>query len=102
MISVVIVTFWWTLGFNCTVSGWAAGDTRGVLRGCGHRRGRILPADALYNDTTVVAHHLPHLVLQILASLVVFDQIYIMNTSGGLNYTATRPVIQYIYEQGFT
>jgi multiple sugar transport system permease protein len=42
------------------------------------------------------------LVLQILASLVVFDQMYIMNTSGGLNYTATRPIIQYIYEQGFT
>ena len=40
--------------------------------------------------------------LQIFSSLNVFDQIYIMNTSGGLNYTATRPIIQYIYEQGFT
>jgi multiple sugar transport system permease protein len=39
-------------------------------------------------------------VLQILASLKVFDQIFLL-TAGGPNFS-TRPVIQYIYEQGFT
>ena len=37
---------------------------------------------------------------QILASLKIFDQIYLM-TYGGPNF-ATRPIIQYIYESGFT
>src|SRR5215208_1609609 len=41
--------------------GRAAGDPRGTLRGWGPRRGRILPADALYYDTAIVAHHVPHL-----------------------------------------
>jgi multiple sugar transport system permease protein len=39
-------------------------------------------------------------VLQILASMKIFDQIYLM-TEGGPNF-ATRPIIQYIYESGFT
>lgn len=40
------------------------------------------------------------LILQVLASLKVFDQIYQM-TGGGPN-GSTRPVIQYMYETGFT
>jgi multiple sugar transport system permease protein len=39
-------------------------------------------------------------VLQIIASLKIFDQIYLM-TSGGPDF-ATRPAIQYIYDVGFT
>jgi multiple sugar transport system permease protein len=39
-------------------------------------------------------------VLQLVASLKIFDQIYLM-TVGGPNF-ATRPIIQYIYETGFT
>jgi len=39
-------------------------------------------------------------VLQIIASLKLFDQAYIM-TSGGPNFS-TRPVLEYIYDQGFT
>jgi hypothetical protein len=38
--------------------------------------------------------------LQIIASLKVFDQIYIM-TSGGPNF-ATRSILEYIYDVGFT
>jgi len=41
-------------------------------------------------------------VLQILASLKMFDQIYVMYTQGGLNYPVTRPIIGYVYTQGFT
>jgi multiple sugar transport system permease protein len=39
-------------------------------------------------------------ILQVLASLKVFDQIYVM-TNGGPG-GVTRPVVQYIFESGFT
>jgi multiple sugar transport system permease protein len=39
-------------------------------------------------------------VLQVIASLKVFDQMYIM-TSGGPNYS-TRSMLQYVYDLGFT
>jgi multiple sugar transport system permease protein len=103
MISVVIATVWWTLGFNFIlylaglqeipqeVYDAAATDGAGRLA---QIRWITIP---LLTRTTILI-----LTLQIFASLNVFDQIYIMNTSGGLNYTATRPVIQYVYEQGFT
>ncbi len=38
--------------------------------------------------------------LQILASLKVFDQIYIL-TKGGPN-GSTRPILEYVYDVGFT
>ena len=40
------------------------------------------------------------IVLQIIASLKIFDQPYIM-TGGGPNY-ATRPALEYVYDMGFT
>ncbi len=103
MISVVIATVWWTLGFNFIlylaglqeipqeVYDAAAVDGAGPLA---QVRWITIP---LLTRTTILI-----ITLQIFASLNVFDQIYIMNTSGGLNYTATRPIIQYVYEQGFT
>jgi multiple sugar transport system permease protein len=103
MISVVIVTVWWTLGFNFVL--YLAGLQEipeeyyeaAALDGAGsYQQTRYITLPLLSRTTFLI------LVLQILASLVVFDQIYIMNTQGGLNYTATRPAIQYIYEQGFT
>jgi multiple sugar transport system permease protein len=39
-------------------------------------------------------------VLQVIASLKIFDQVYLM-TAGGPNY-ATRTAIEYIYDTGFT
>ena len=102
MISVVIATVWWTLGFNFIlylaglqeipqdVYDAASVDGAGPLA---QVRWITIP---LLTRTTILI-----LTLQIFASLNVFDQIYIMNTQGGLNYTATRPIIQYVYEQGF-
>src|SRR3712207_9439735 len=48
----------------------------------------------LGRTTTLVA------VLQVIASLKVFDQMYIM-TSGGPNFS-TRSILQYVYDEGFT
>src|SRR5215212_1498395 len=103
MISVAIATVWWTLGFNFVL--YLAGLQEipeeyyeaAALDGAGsYQQTRYITLPLLSRTTFLI------LVLQILASLVVFDQIYIMNTQGGLNYTATRPAIQYIYEQAFT
>jgi multiple sugar transport system permease protein len=103
MISVVIATVWWTLGFNFVL--YLAGlqeipqelyDASAVDGAGPLSQVRWITVPLLARTTILIV------TLQIFSSLNVFDQIYIMNTSGGLNYTVTRPIIQYVYEQGFT
>jgi multiple sugar transport system permease protein len=103
MLSVVIATVWWTLGFNFVL--YLAGlqeipqelyDASAVDGAGPLSQVRWITVPLLARTTILIV------TLQIFASLNVFDQIYIMNTSGGLNYTVTRPIIQYVYEQGFT
>jgi multiple sugar transport system permease protein len=55
---------------------------------------RQITIPLLARTTTLVT------VLQVIASLKVFDQMYIM-TSGGPNFS-TRSALQYIYDLGFT
>jgi multiple sugar transport system permease protein len=101
MIAVVIATVWWTLGFNFVL--FLAGLQEiprdlfeaAALDGAGpwqQIRRITLP---LLMPTTVLV-----VVLQVIASLKVFDQIYLL-LQGGPNFS-TRPAIQYIYETGFT
>ena len=103
MISVVITTVWWTIGFNFVL--YLAGLQEipqelyeaAALDGAGAAaQTRFITIPLLARTTFLVV------VLQVLSSLNVFDQIYIMNTQGGLNYDATRTIIQYVYETGFT
>jgi multiple sugar transport system permease protein len=103
MLSVVIATVWWTLGFNFVL--YLAGlqeipqelyDASAVDGAGPLSQVRWITVPLLARTTILIV------TLQIFSSLNVFDQIYIMNTSGGLNYTVTRPIIQYVYEQGFT
>jgi ABC-type sugar transport system permease subunit len=103
MLSVVIATVWWTLGFNFVL--YLAGlqeipqelyDASAVDGAGALSQVRWITVPLLARTTILIV------TLQIFSSLNVFDQIYIMNTSGGLNYTVTRPIIQYVYEQGFT
>ncbi len=101
MPSLVLTTLWWTVGFNFLLY-LAALQTipqdlyeASALDGAGwwkQLRHVTLP---MLRRTTVLI-----LVLQLLASLKVFDQVYLM-TQGGPNH-ATRPVIQYVYETSFT
>jgi multiple sugar transport system permease protein len=101
MPSLVLTTLWWTVGFNFLLY-LAALQTiprdlyeASALDGAGwwkQLRHVTLP---MLRRTTVLI-----LILQVLASLKVFDQIYLM-TQGGPNH-ATRPVIQYVYETSFT
>jgi multiple sugar transport system permease protein len=101
MISIVITTVWWTVGFNFLLylaalqavprHLYEAAELDGAS--AWHRL-RHITLPMLRNTTVVVV------VLQLLASLKIFDQIYIM-TSGGPD-GATRPILQYVYDQGFT
>jgi multiple sugar transport system permease protein len=101
MASVALATVWWTLGFNFVLylaglqeiprNLYEAAEVDGASRW--HQMRRItIP---LLSRTTALV-----LVLQIIASLKIFDQIFLM-TAGGPNY-ATRPLLEYVYDIGFT
>jgi ABC-type sugar transport system permease subunit len=101
MLSIVLTTVWWTIGFNFIL--YLAGLQEipremyeaASLDGAGTwARLRYVTVPLLARTTMLV------LVLQVLASLKVFDQIYLM-TTGGPNFS-TRPIIEYIYDAGFT
>jgi multiple sugar transport system permease protein len=101
MVAVVVTTTWWTVGFNFLLYLAALQQIPGdlyeasALDGAGGwQQLRHITLPQLGRTTGLVV------VLQLLASLRVFDQIYLM-TAGGPN-NSTRPVLQYIYETGFT
>ncbi|WP_432500996.1 carbohydrate ABC transporter permease [Kineococcus arenarius] len=101
MIAVVLTTVWWTVGFNFLLYLAALQSIPAELYEAasidGARPWRQLVSITLplLSRTTGLV-----LVLQLVSSLKVFDQIYLM-TAGGPNFS-TRPIIQYIYETGFT
>jgi multiple sugar transport system permease protein len=103
MVSAVIATVWWTFGFNFVLylAGlqeiprelYEAAATDGATPGQQLRR-ITLP---LLGSTFVLVT-----VLQVIASLKIFDQIYLLQLGGPGPENSTRPAIQYIYEAGFT
>ncbi|GGQ57962.1 carbohydrate ABC transporter permease [Streptomyces flaveolus] len=101
MWSVAALTVWWTVGFNFLLylaalqSLPVTYDEAAALDGAGAwRRLWSVTLPQLRHTTVLVA------VLQMLASLKVFDQIYIL-TKGGPN-GSTRPILEYVYDVGFT
>ncbi|MTE18923.1 ABC transporter permease subunit [Streptomyces sp. TRM43335] len=101
MLSIVLTTVWWTVGFNFLLYLAALQAIphhlyeAAELDGAGARqRLRHITLPMLARTTGVVV------ILQLLASLKIFDQIYIM-TGGGPD-ESTRPILQYVYEAGFT
>ncbi|WP_406151211.1 carbohydrate ABC transporter permease [Streptomyces sp. NBC_01012] len=101
MWSVAVLTVWWTVGFNFLLylaalqSLPTTYDEAAALDGAGAwRRLWSVTLPQLRRTTVLVA------MLQILASLKVFDQIYIL-TKGGPN-GSTRPLLEYVYDVGFT
>ncbi|MDA2814666.1 sugar ABC transporter permease [Nocardiopsis sp. RSe5-2] len=103
LLSIAVTTVWWTVGFNyllylAALQGipsqvYEAASLDGA--GAWQRFRRItLP---LLNRTTAIV-----VLLQMVASLKLFDQAYLMtNGSGGPDYAA-RPIIGYIFDSGFT
>ena len=101
MISVAIATVWWTLGFNFVLYLAGLQDISrelyeaAALDGAGPvQQIRRITIPLLNRTTTLVT------ILQVLASLKIFDQIYLM-TQGGPNFS-TRPALEYIYDESFT
>jgi multiple sugar transport system permease protein len=101
MISVVIVTVWWTVGSNFLL--YSAGLQQiphelyeaSAIDGAGAwAQIRRITIPMLGRITTLIV------ILQVIASLQVFSQIFLL-TTGGPDFV-TRPVIQYIYETGFS
>jgi multiple sugar transport system permease protein len=101
MWSIAIATVWWTLGFNFVL--YLAGlqevprelyEASALDGASPWQQIRWLTIPLLARTTTLVV------TLQIVASLKVFDQMYIM-TAGGPNFS-TRPALEYIYDIGFT
>ncbi|MEV0715997.1 sugar ABC transporter permease [Asanoa sp. NPDC050611] len=101
MPSLAITTVWWTLGFNFVL--YLAGLQEiprdlyeaAAMDGAGPwQQIRSITIPMLGRTTTLVA------VLQVIASLKVFDQMYLM-TQGGPNF-ATRSILQLVYDEGFT
>ncbi|MFI1095686.1 carbohydrate ABC transporter permease [Streptomyces sp. NPDC020917] len=99
--AVTLMTLWWTFGFNFVLYTAAIQDVpadvyeAAAIDGAGPwQQIRFITVPLLGRTTSLVV------ILQILASLKVFDQIYLL-LSGGPNQS-TRPVIEYIYDTGFT
>jgi multiple sugar transport system permease protein len=101
MISLAITTVWWTLGFNFVL--YLAGlqeiprdlyDASAIDGAGPWQQIRRITLPLLSRTTSLVV------VLQVIASLKVFDQMYIM-TSGGPNFS-TRSALQYVFDVGFT
>ncbi|MDT0442239.1 sugar ABC transporter permease [Streptomyces sp. DSM 41886] len=101
MWSMAALTVWWTIGFNFLLylaALQSVPDTlyeAAALDGAGAWRRLFSITLPQLSRTTVLV-----VMLQVLASLKVFDQIYIM-TKGGPN-GSTRPILEYIYDVGFT
>ncbi|MFD7512728.1 carbohydrate ABC transporter permease, partial [Streptomyces sp. NPDC059853] len=101
MWAIALLTVWWTVGFNFLLylaALQSLPDTlfeAAALDGAGAwRRLWSITLPQLRRTTVLVG------MLQVLASLKVFDQIYIL-TKGGPN-DSTRPILEYIYDVGFT
>lgn len=99
--AVALATVWWTLGFNFVL--YLAGlqeipreiyEAAKLDGATEWQQIRWITVPMLGRTTTLVV------VLQVIASLKVFDQIFIM-TQGGPG-TASIPVLEYVYNTGFT
>jgi multiple sugar transport system permease protein len=99
--AVTLLTLWWTFGFNFILYTAAIHDVPRELYEAAAIDGAS-PTQQIRRITVPLIRPTISLViiLQILASLKVFDQIYIL-LAGGPN-ESTRPVIEYIYDTGFT
>lgn len=100
-LSITMLTVWWTIGFNYVLYLAGLQDIPRELYEASAIDGAS-PWQQLKSITLPLLRRTILLVtmLQILASMKVFDQIYLL-TGGGPNYT-TRPVIEFIYDLGIT
>lgn len=100
MISIALTTIWWTFGFNFLIYLASMQQIPDSLYEAAQMDG-AKPYHTLFFVTIPILKrtHAVVLVLQLLASLQIFGQVYIMTGGGPGGHT--RVIIQYIYEEGF-
>lgn len=99
--SVVLLTLWWTFGFNFILYTAALTDIPEELYEAASMDGASAPQQMARLTIPLLRPTIGLvLLLQVLASLKVFDQIYLL-LAGGPD-KSTRPAIEYIYDTGFT
>ncbi len=99
--TIVVATVWWTVGFNMILfiaglqeipdSLYEASSIDGASK---FQQLLYITLPSLKNITMMIV------LLQIIASFKLFGQPFLM--TGGGPGTSTRPLVQYIYEKGFT
>ena len=101
--SIVIVTVWWTIGFNFVLFIAGLQDIPRDLYEAAELDGatwwtqvRRITIPMLGRTITLVA------VLQVIASLKIFDQVYLITQGGGGPNFSARVALEYIYDYGFT
>lgn len=99
-VTIIVVTLWWTVGFNMILFLTALQDIPDNLYEAAEVDGATR-RDMFWNITfpQLIPIGKVILLLQILASFKVFGQILLI--TGGGPGTSTRPLILYIYEMGF-
>ena len=100
-VTVVVATMWWTQGYNMMLYVSALQDIPDRLYEAAAIDGAT-PKQQLFSITLPMLKRttLLILMLQIIASFKVYAQVKLI--TGGGPGRATRPLIQYIYEQAFT
>lgn len=99
-ISIIVVTLWWTVGFNMILYLAGLQEIPDEL----YEAARIDGANAwdrLWNVTIPSLKRITLLVtfLQVIASFKIFSQVYLLTEGGPAG--STRTMVQYIYEVGF-
>jgi len=103
LISVVILTIWWTVGFNFVL--YLAGmqqipqelQEAAAIDGANEwARIRQITIPLLNRTTALI------LVLQVIASLLIFNQAYTLFNAGTGPAFSTQGVVQYVYRVGFS
>ncbi len=100
MLAIVIATVWWTVGFNFLLY-------LAALQNVPPQQSEAASLDGAGTWRQIWSITIPQLgpttgmiiILQVLASLKLFDQAYQM--LGGVSSDTTRSIVQYIYEAGF-
>lgn len=101
MLSIVATTVWWTVGFNFLLYLAALQNIpeqqfeAAALDGAGKWRQLFSITIPQLGPTTGLI-----IILQVLASLKVFDQVYQMTAGGPAG--STRSILEYVFETGFT
>lgn len=100
-VSIILTTIWWTVGFNMILYLSALQDVSEEIYEAASLDGAT-KSQIFFSITLPLLKPITKIIvmLQILSSFKVFSQILLI-TNGGPG-SATRPIIQYIYETGFT